>query len=90
MVLFSLAVMAFARSSTDLLCIHIKTCDEFDVAKVVTAEVDVHQSRNDCLRICVSVVVNPWIRDEAQLPTHAIATRMGVEEDAYLLDGEVA
>ncbi len=58
MVLFSLAPMASARSTADLLAVDVESGHELHVVDVVLAELHVHQTRDRGLRIGVPVVLD--------------------------------
>ena len=76
MVLFGPAKMASLRSLPDLVGVDVERRRELDVADVIAAEVDVHQTGNELVvrrRPCR--YWTPWTSDEAQLPTPMIATR---------------
>ena len=75
-VLFWLAKMALPRSRPTFVGVDVERGDELDVADVVAAEHDVHEAGHLVGRVGVLVVLEPWTRELAQLPTPAIAKRI--------------
>ena len=59
----------------DLLGVDVEGGDELDVPNVVAAEIDVHEARHLLGGVGVLVVLTPWMKVLAQLPTPTIATR---------------
>ena len=83
-VLFGCAQIASERSLPTLSVVDIEGRGELDVADVVAAEVDVHQARDELVRVGVLVVLDALheraraVADADQRHTHLVVAARGL------------